>query len=217
MKNLYHFCFFFLFLWLMIPLVAHSQGEKISTKNTTESRIVWEEKDALVQFDSHLRSLRQIAGAPEAFYTYFWEFGDGGFSFNENPRHIYADSGEYTVRLFATNNYDDGRPPPTRPVLVRATTGGTPENTSQHSGFFNEDNRLQLKVNRQPRPDEDMICIIGYRNPSKNDRPFNGSLVLFYNEEQFKKKNFGLTEIRKYHDEGTSDMKQLLASCRKLR
>ena len=35
--------------------------------------------------------LKQIAGAPKAHYSYFWEFGDGTYSTEKNPRHIYND------------------------------------------------------------------------------------------------------------------------------
>ena len=48
-------------------------------------------------FSSTLRPLQQTAGAPEAFYSYFWEFGDGNFSFRENPTHIFADTDRKSV------------------------------------------------------------------------------------------------------------------------
>src|SRR3954471_19297509 len=64
-----------------------------------------------VTLGAALRPLRQIAGAPASFYSYFWEFGDGSYSFEKEPTHIYKDTGDYTIRLFATNNYDDGKKP----------------------------------------------------------------------------------------------------------
>src|SRR5699024_8191318 len=59
-----------------------------------------------VQFDAEMPSLRQIMGAPRAYYTYYWEFGDGNFSFEKSPKHQYEEAGDYTVRLWSTNNYD---------------------------------------------------------------------------------------------------------------
>ena len=59
--------------------------------------------------------LDQIPGAPEAFYEYFWEFGDGSYSFEENPTHIYKDFGDGDVLVAMTNNYSNGGAPPTRP------------------------------------------------------------------------------------------------------
>src|SRR5258706_5065831 len=73
-----------------------------------------EEKGDSVHFSSSLRPLRQIAGAPSSFYTYFWELGDGRFSFEKEPLYSYRDTGLYQVRLYATNNYDDGKAHPTR-------------------------------------------------------------------------------------------------------
>ena len=36
--------------------------------------------------------------------NYFWDFGDGGFSFLNNPIHVYPKLGTYNVRLKALNN-----------------------------------------------------------------------------------------------------------------
>lgn len=38
--------------------------------------------------------------------NYTWDFGDGITSFNQNPNHIYADAGEYTVTLTVLTNTD---------------------------------------------------------------------------------------------------------------
>ena len=51
----------------------------------------------------------QKPGAPKAFWSYFWEFGDGSFSREENPNHIYANQGDYVASLDATAHYDDGK------------------------------------------------------------------------------------------------------------
>ncbi|MFW6122556.1 MAG: PKD domain-containing protein, partial [Petrotogales bacterium] len=37
------------------------------------------------------------------FYTYYWEFGDGGTSDKQNPTHAYDEAGEYTVTLTVTD------------------------------------------------------------------------------------------------------------------
>ena len=52
-----------------------------------------EEVGDSVHFSSQLRPLRHIAGAPAAFYTYFWELGDGRFSFDKEPLYAYRDTG----------------------------------------------------------------------------------------------------------------------------
>ncbi len=37
--------------------------------------------------------------------TYTWDFGDGGTSTLQNPTHVYATAGNYTIKLIATNGF----------------------------------------------------------------------------------------------------------------
>ena len=37
--------------------------------------------------------------------NYFWDFGDGSTSMEQNPSHTYARNGRYSVSLTVTNNY----------------------------------------------------------------------------------------------------------------
>jgi hypothetical protein len=161
-------------------------------------------------FGSSLRTLRQIPGAPSPFYTYFWEFGDGTFSFQENPRHIYKDTGTYNAILYATNNYDDGKAPPKRlkkiPVKQKAIYA-----VENHPPFFKENGSIEMKVNRKPKPDEDMVLIVGYRNKQANSS-LNGSLVLFYNEREFRKNSFDVAEERTYYGERKTSIDAVIAS-----
>ena len=39
--------------------------------------------------------------------TWLWDFGDGNTSDSQNPEHIYAQSGTYTINLYVTNAYGD--------------------------------------------------------------------------------------------------------------
>ncbi len=164
-------------------------------------------EDNKASFNAPLRPLRQLAGAPEAFYTHFWEFGDGQFSFEAQPRHIYKDTGHYNVVYYATNNYDDGKPPPRRrkKVPVKNKVLYARQNTPS---LFKKEGAIEMRVNRQPRPGEDMVLIIGYRNKNAS-AALNGSLLLFYNEKQFKSKNFELEEERAYHGEKNSSLSSI--------
>ena len=167
-------------------------------------------KNNQASFSSTLRPLHQLAGAPEAFYSYFWEFGDGKFSFEENPKHVYKDTGLYDARLFATNNYDDGKPPPTRPKPVRVGSKNNTYAVNNNTGFFKQGGAIEMRVNSMPRADEDMVLIMGYRN-EKGNAPMNGSMVLFYNEKQFRKNNFDLTDERIYNNEKRSSLSSIVA------
>ena len=103
-----------------------------------------EERGDSMHFSAGLRPLRQIAGAPNSFYTYFWELGDGRFSFDKDPVYVYRDTGVYQVRLYATNNYDDGKAPPTRPhpVKIRKKAAGQ---DSWASHFFHGNGDIEMK------------------------------------------------------------------------
>lgn len=156
-----------------------------------------------------LRPLRQIAGAPEAFYTYFWEFGDGTFSFAPQPVHHFKDTGDYEIRLYATNNYDDGKAPKGKPrkIKVKKTMYAAAD---QPTGFFQGEDMLAMKANRMPKPGEEMVTVIGYRHPGTTGS-VSGSLLLFYNERQFSQKNFVMADARAYHGERKSVMDSVLA------
>ncbi|HEX7366212.1 MAG TPA: PKD domain-containing protein, partial [Pelobium sp.] len=157
-------------------------------------------KQDSVKFSSELRPLRPIAGAPLPFYSYFWEFGDGEFSFQKEPVHVYSDSGIYHPRLFATNNYDDGKPPPRKPgTIVIKKNAAKLANAYK---FFKEGENLALKTNNMPKPNEEMVLILGYKSALlANSLKERGTIVLFYNDKEFKKDNFLLDTARLHHDE----------------
>src|SRR3546814_459695 len=81
--------------------------------------VYFSEQGRRTQFGAGLLSLRQIAEAPEVVYTYYWEFVDGTVSFDDMPVHDYSSAEEYEFRLYATNNYDDGKAPPSRAKKYR--------------------------------------------------------------------------------------------------
>ena len=64
-----------------------------------------------VRFTPLLPPQIPMQGAPEPpSYEFFWEFGDGSFSFEEQPEHTYSDPGSYEAVLWATGKYDNGKP-----------------------------------------------------------------------------------------------------------
>lgn len=146
------------------------------------------------EFKANAPVLNQIAGAPKAFYTNFWEFGDGTFSKEKEPEKIYKQNGEYTVRLWATNNYDTGKPPVTRPKKIKI------ENANKdHADEAFMNNAINLQRNREPIPEEEIVVVFSYKN-TKNYTT-DGKLFLFYNEAKYKANNFHLEETRPYHNE----------------
>jgi hypothetical protein len=171
------------------PVVNDTITRVATIKNTTNGNEV--------VFTPETPTLNQIAGAPKAFYTYYWEFGDGNYSTDKNPKHIYKKEGDYEVKLWATNNYDTGKPPTTRPKKIAINSVSTPYN---ETASMDED--FILKRNREPVPNEEFVVILSYKNPKNYTT--NGKLYLFYNEQKFKANNFELIDTRTYHNEKNS-------------
>ncbi len=193
-------------LAMMQVMAATLQAQDVDTASANIQIKIDNNK---ANFNSTLRPLHQIAGAPSAFYTHFWEFGDGKFSFEANPSHVYSDTGNYNVIYYATNNYDDGKPPPRRRKRVSVNSNLAYAEQSTPS-FFKEGGAIEMKVNRMPRADEDLVLIIGYRNQRSNTAQ-SGSLVLFYNEKQFRANSFQLAEERAYYGEKVSSIQSIAA------
>ncbi len=200
---------------LFTGLTASAQTKKpvADSTATTDSIIVTPTEDGL-KFSSFLRPLLQIAGAPEPFYTYFWEFGDGSFSFEKEPTHSFLNNAEYQVRLIATNHYDDGKRPPVKSRPVRGTKSKKSALASvSPKNFFTENQQLFIRNNADPKPGEDMVCVLGYKfdNGLSMGDSLKGTLALFFNEKEFKSDNFALTDVRQYADEKTAEEKELVA------
>lgn len=147
-----------------------------------------------IEFTPDTPSLEQIAGAPKAFYSYFWEFGDGSYSKEEHPKHSYKSPGDYEVKLWATNNYDTGKPPTTRPKKISVTS---PDPSYKDEASMTED--LMLIRNREPMPEEEIVVVLSYKNYLNYTA--SGKLYLFYNEQEYKVDNFEVDDIRMYHNE----------------
>ncbi|MEW4923451.1 PKD domain-containing protein [Algibacter sp. 2305UL17-15] len=183
-----------LIYFFLISICSFSQAQ-IANDTLTRTATI---KDVVngneVLFTPETPALNQIAGAPKAFYTHYWEFGDGNYSTAEKPKHTYKKKGEYEVKLWATNNYDTGKPPTTRPKKVAISNV-----TSEYQDVASMDEDFILKRNREPVPDQEMVTIVSYKNIK--DYETNGKLYLFYNEQKYKANNFEVLEIRTHHNE----------------
>ena len=167
--------------------------------DTIPAKIIWTINGNEVHFSASLRPLRQLSGAPTCYYSYFWEFGDGSFSQEENPVHIYKNAGSYQVRLYATNYHDDGIAPPAKPYTIKIENQAR-ATTAQNFNFFdNPDQNIKMQISRDPKPGEDFVVVIGYRNNLITD--FSGTIAFFFNEREIKNASFSLKEKRGYNDE----------------
>lgn len=186
-----------LLIFLCISFFSFSQETEIDTLNRKAS-ITYDAQGNLVSFKPETPPLYQKAGAPKAYYSYYWEFGDGHFSTKKEPQHTYQKKGDYDIRLWATNYYDNGKTPTTRPNSVSVKS--TPAN-EKDMAFMSED--IQLRKNRDPIPDEEIVVVMSYKNPKQYVT--EGKLYLFYNEKKYKADNFETEGMRSYHGEKITD------------
>ena len=190
-------------LTVFAVVLCYSQ-ENIA-KDTTQRIATIEHKfeGNQVKFTPNAPELNQIAGAPKAFYTNYWEFGDGTYSKENNPTKTYKKSGEYEVRLWATNNYDTGKTPTSRPKKIKVTN--VDESYNEEASMITN---FDLQRNREPVPEEEFVVIVKYKNTK--DYVTNGKVFLFYNEKQFKADNFEIAESRMYHNENEISTEDLV-------
>lgn len=199
-------------LLTLIVLLCIVKGLKAQVSDTIPPDIEPTIDSNQVKLNAVLRPLRQIAGAPAAFYTYFWEFGDGTYSFERNPIHHYKDTGNFDIRLFATNNYDDGKKPPTRLRRVKVEKKKTMLAMNNQPSFFSGSGSLEIRANQQPKPGEDLVLLMGYRNkPGAPVQAVSGSIMLLYNEKQYSQNGFDIADARTYHNESSIGFDSLVA------
>jgi len=185
---------FLLSIVFLISYIGFSQEEKVNDSLIRVATIEYNKHEKSMRFSPNTPPLEQISGAPKAFYSHYWEFGDGKYSAQKTPNHVYKNNGAYTVRLWATNNYDTGKPPITRPKKITITNAD-----SDYKDEAIMTSNFSLRRNREPMPDEELITVVSYKN--EFDYNTNGKLYLFYNERKYKADNFELTDVRTYYGE----------------
>ncbi|MBS7230215.1 PKD domain-containing protein [Flavobacterium psychroterrae] len=170
---------------------------KVNDTITRRANIVFIQNGNTVTYKPETPPLIPIAGAPKPSYSYLWELGDGHYSKEAEPKHVYKNKGTYTTRLAVTNNYDNGKPPATRPKRV-AVNDITDTNYKDIASIADQ-NGFAIIKNCDPIPDQEMVVVVGYQN--LENYVASGKLYLFYNEKQFKSNNFELVDFRSYANE----------------
>ncbi|WP_433779760.1 DUF7619 domain-containing protein [Flavobacterium anhuiense] len=170
---------------------------KVKDTITRRANIGFIQNGNQVSFKPETPPLIPIAGAPKPSYSYLWELGDGHYSKEAEPKHVYKNKGTYTARLAVTNNYDNGKPPATRPKKV-AINDITDTNYKDIASIADQ-NGFAIIKNCDPIPEQEMIVVVSYQN--LENYVSSGKLYLFYNEKQFKHNNFELSDFRTYAGE----------------
>ena len=170
---------------------------KVKDTVTRRANIGYNQKGNLVTFKPETPPLIPIAGAPKPSYSYLWELGDGHYSKEVEPKHVYKNKGTYTARLTVTNNYDNGKPPATRPKKV--VVNEVSEEVYKDIASIEDQNGFAIQKNCDPIPEQEMVVILSYQN--LENYVSSGKLYLFYNEKQFKNNNFELVDFRTHAGE----------------
>jgi len=186
----------FSIFFILFSIFSFSQV-KVKDTLTRRATITYNQKANAIKFKPETPPLIPIAGAPKPSYSYLWEMGDGHYSKEAEPKHVYKNKGTYTTRLAITNNYDNGKPPATRPKTV-AVNEISDEVYTDIASIENQ-NGLAIQKNGDPIPDQQMEVIMSYQN--MENYVADGKLYLFYNEKQFKNDNFKLVDFRTYAGE----------------
>ncbi|MBC7774755.1 MAG: PKD domain-containing protein [Phycisphaerae bacterium] len=198
MKNL-------ILLFVSLLFCTHLGAQKTGpTTTTTPARVVdftTTLEGYAYRFTPIPAPLQQKAGAPPAFWTYYWEFGDGSFSFEEKPLHAYKKAGSYNPILEATAHYDDGgRPKGKSASLLAMQTGNDPRGLP--TAFDSTQQAIRMRPSRQARAEEEMVCILSYRNLGRVRT--DGRLHVFFNERNFPS-HFALDSARLHFSEMADD------------
>lgn len=170
---------------------------KVKDTLTRRAKITYDQSGNQVSFKPETPPLIPISGAPKPSYSYLWEFGDGHYSKQAEPKHVYKNKGTYTTKLSVTNNYDNGKPPATRPKKV--VINDVPDPDYKDIASIADQNGFAILKNCDPIPDQEMIVVVSYEN--MENYVTNGKLYLFYNEKQFKNDNFELLDYRTHANE----------------
>lgn len=167
------------------------------------------ESNGRVVFTPVMPPLIQKPGAPKAYWTYFWEFGDGSYSEEENPAHVYARAGDYYASLDATAHYDDGKKArkKKKPVHAGEMSTATAGITTLNPFDPKLHQMVALYAYTKPKAEEELTLVLGYRNLGVV--PTDGRLHLFFNEKKYPAEHFSFLEARTHYgelpDAGTSD------------
>lgn len=145
---------------LVFILLSYSY---VFTQNNEEKIVIQSISENEYKFSSIDTILTPIAGAPEPFYSYWWEFGDGNYSTEDFPRHTYTNSGNMDILLARTNNYSNGKGRPKSKNQINV-----PENimasTGEENTYLKAYEVLGINKNHSPKPDEEIIFVQTYKN-----------------------------------------------------
>jgi hypothetical protein len=138
------------------------------------------------QFTADLTPLTTLPGsATAAYYSYFWEFGDGTYSRDENPDHYFAITPPHEVLLHNGGSYSEGgRPGVKRNNRCSPIPNGIIPSANSYDIISSGNLGAELGLNAGGNiviSNETVPLMLAYRNTSS--AAINGNLYLYYNDD----------------------------------
>ncbi len=190
-----------LLMLLVLSSFAQKGKDKKPLEREAEFQII-DQGNNTFKFQSEANQLEVLptpgSTKPPSF-GHYWEFGDGHFSFEENPIHTYTRSPDGDAVLYLTNNYDNGELPKEKPKRPKPTMASLDGPVIVPGTYLAQDTFMLLRNNHDPKPNERMVCVMSYKNPSPE--PMFGKLYLFFNESIYAADHFELAEERSHFGE----------------
>ena len=163
-----------------------------------------------------LRQPPPLNGWPEAkekpsWGIYLWEFGDGHYSFEEEPEHRYAERGSYQVRLHLTPFYATNDPVSLR---ERIEAPGKAKRTPLYD-LGGKKALLESNSSDYIVPEQAFQLVTHYEAPTGFSGKQGGYLFVFYNKKKeinlsLLYNAFELTGERTYYQEESLSENEVL-------
>ncbi|MEZ4774597.1 MAG: PKD domain-containing protein [Bacteroidia bacterium] len=141
--------------------------------------------------------LKPVGGTVQPKWLYFWEFGDGHYSEEESPIHIFSRPGEYVVNVCLTPAYSLDRGKKFTQSVQISKSGTTPPEKSYP--LLTPVSAIRLTSNNNELVmREEMQLVVHYLPPPGYS---SGKIVLAFNEKLSTRKSFRYLSSRTYSGE----------------
>lgn len=104
--------------------------------------------------------------------SWFWNFGDGTNSTEQNPTHVYNQSGNYIVTLTVHNAYD------TDTTTGNISVGNIDVSASIPNGYYNTTQYVNLTAEDNLFPNPTIYYTTDGTDPSTSSQIYNGPIML---------------------------------------
>ncbi len=164
-----YFSLSFLLLWIFLTTQTEIFAQTINTTkvNYRIGTTIGQHENA---FDFNIPKTGNLILKPKytdrarrPFHRHFWQFNDGGFSFDSIPRHRFDQGSFYpTVQVLKVYD-DDDDPPDERPMPIPSNINPNSITTKLPNPKVEMEGKpIRLIQNFDAKPGDDIICVLTY-------------------------------------------------------